>query len=109
MLTREIQYAISAVPIKRSSHYVKGVMIGAMSTMGIAFVVLLSFLWICLLSKKERAAKRYTEVKKQVYQEASKSNSFSNLSNCTFQSSKSFTLNRHQTYYIPWRSSIPVI
>lgn len=90
MLTGEIQYAISAVPIKRSSRYIKGVMIGAMATMGIALVVLLSFLWICLLSKKERAAKRYTAVKKQVDQEASKPNSFSNLNNCTFQSPKSF-------------------
>ncbi|XP_048329000.1 LRR receptor-like serine/threonine-protein kinase FEI 2 [Ziziphus jujuba] len=61
----------AAVPTKRSSHYMKGVMIGAMSTMGLALVVILSFLWICLLSKKERAAKRYTEVKKQVDQESS--------------------------------------
>ncbi|KAF3437787.1 hypothetical protein FNV43_RR20543 [Rhamnella rubrinervis] len=61
----------AAVPIKRSPRYIKGVMIGAMSTMGIALVVLLSFLWIRLLSKKERAAKRYMEVKKQVNQEAS--------------------------------------
>lgn len=57
----------------------KGVMIGAMSTMGLALVVILSFLWICLLSKKERAAKRYTEVKKQVDQESSKPDALSNL------------------------------
>lgn len=75
-----------AVPIKQSSHYIKGVMIGAMSTMGIALVVLLSFLWICLLSKKERAAKRYMEVKKQVDQEASKPDSSSNLNKHAFQS-----------------------
>ncbi|KAK2663951.1 hypothetical protein Ddye_002525 [Dipteronia dyeriana] len=61
----------AAVPTKRSSHYMKGVLIGAMSTMGLALVVLLAFLWICLLSKKERALKRYTEVRKQVSQEAS--------------------------------------
>ncbi|OMP04906.1 hypothetical protein COLO4_09206 [Corchorus olitorius] len=56
-------------PTKRSSHYIKGVLIGAMSTMALVLVVLLAFLWICLLSKKERAAKRYTEVKKQVQQQ----------------------------------------
>ncbi|CAK7322885.1 unnamed protein product, partial [Dovyalis caffra] len=60
-----------SVPTKRSSHYIKGVLIGVMSTMAITLVVLLAFLWICLLSKKERAAKKYTEVKKQVHQEAS--------------------------------------
>jgi len=43
-----------------------------MSTMAITLLVLLIFLWICLVSKKERAAKKYTEVKKQVDQEASK-------------------------------------
>ncbi|KAJ8771878.1 hypothetical protein K2173_027055 [Erythroxylum novogranatense] len=61
----------AAVPAKRSSHYVKGILIGVMSTMALTLVVLLAFLWICLLSKKERAAKKYTEVRKQVHQEAS--------------------------------------
>lgn len=42
-----------------------------MSTMGLALVVLLALLWVWLLSKKERTAKRYTEVKKQVDKEAS--------------------------------------
>ncbi|XAR50093.1 Non-specific serine/threonine protein kinase [Bertholletia excelsa] len=58
-------------PTKRSSHYIKGVLIAVMSIMGLLLITLLIFLWIWLLSKKERAAKRYTEVKKQVYQETS--------------------------------------
>ncbi|KAL2453548.1 Leucine-rich repeat protein kinase family protein [Abeliophyllum distichum] len=61
----------AAVPTKRSSRYIKGAVIGAMSTLGFAFVVLLGFLWVRLLTKKERAAKRYTEVKKQVQQDPS--------------------------------------
>ncbi|KAJ7945962.1 Receptor-like protein kinase [Quillaja saponaria] len=61
----------AAAPTKRSSHYMKGVIIGAMSTMGLALVIILSFLWARLLSRKERAAKRYSEVKKQVDPEAS--------------------------------------
>ncbi|TYJ99108.1 LRR receptor-like serine/threonine-protein kinase FEI 2 isoform X1 [Cucumis melo var. makuwa] len=61
----------ASVPVKKSSHYIKGVLIGAMSTMGVALVVLVPFLWIRWLSKKERAAKRYTEVKKQVVHEPS--------------------------------------
>ncbi|KAE9602168.1 putative protein kinase RLK-Pelle-LRR-XIIIa family [Lupinus albus] len=58
-------------PTKRSSHYMKGVVIGAMSLTGLALVVILSFLWIRLLSKKERTVRKYTEVKKQVDPEAS--------------------------------------
>lgn len=50
----------------------KGVLIGAVATMGLAFVTILSFLWIRLLTKKERVAKKYTEVKKQVDPAASK-------------------------------------
>ncbi|XP_068306679.1 LRR receptor-like serine/threonine-protein kinase FEI 2 [Pyrus communis] len=61
----------ASVPSKRSSHYIKGVLIGAMSALGIAFFILLTFLWVRLPSKKERVAKKYTEVKKQVNQEAS--------------------------------------
>ncbi|KAE9467289.1 hypothetical protein C3L33_00798, partial [Rhododendron williamsianum] len=57
----------ATVPTKRSSHYIKGIVIGAMSILGLVLVVLLSFLWIWFLSKKERAAKKYTEVKKQVH------------------------------------------
>lgn len=60
-----------AVPSKRPSHYVKGLLIGAMSMLGVALLVLLAFLWVWSPSKKERAAKKYTEVKKQVEPEAS--------------------------------------
>ena len=42
----------------------KGVLIGAMAILGLALVIILSFLWTRLLSKKERAAKRYTEEQK---------------------------------------------
>ncbi|CAA3015267.1 LRR receptor-like serine threonine- kinase FEI 2 [Olea europaea subsp. europaea] len=61
----------AAVPTKRSSRYIKGAVIGAMSTLGFALILLLGFFWVRLLTKKERAAKRYTEVRKQVHQEPS--------------------------------------
>ncbi|XP_031104665.1 LRR receptor-like serine/threonine-protein kinase FEI 1 [Ipomoea triloba] len=61
----------ASVPVKKPSHYIRAVVIGAMSTLGVVFIVLLVFLWVWSVSKKERAAKRYTEVKKQVYQEPS--------------------------------------
>ncbi|XP_022135002.1 LRR receptor-like serine/threonine-protein kinase FEI 2 [Momordica charantia] len=61
----------ATVPVKRSSHYIKGILIGAMSTTGLVLVVLLAFMWARLLSKKERAAKSYMEVKKQKDREQS--------------------------------------
>ncbi|KAJ7956331.1 Receptor-like protein kinase [Quillaja saponaria] len=61
----------AAVPTKRSSHYMKGVLIGAMSTMGLALVIIIPFLWVSWVSKKERVVKSYTEVKKQVDPDAS--------------------------------------
>ncbi|KAG9129497.1 hypothetical protein Leryth_013069 [Lithospermum erythrorhizon] len=59
----------AAEPTKRSSHYIKAAVIGSMSTLGFVFVVLLLFFGVRLLTKKERAVKKYTEVKKQVPQE----------------------------------------
>lgn len=53
------------VPPKRSSHYTKGLLIGAISTAGFVLVILVVFMWTRLVSKKERTAKSYMEVKKQ--------------------------------------------
>lgn len=63
---------VSAVPTKRSSHYIRAAVIGAISTLGFVLIVLFIFLWIWLLTKKERTAKKYTEVKKQVHKEPCK-------------------------------------
>ncbi|XXG40162.1 hypothetical protein AAC387_Pa01g0948 [Persea americana] len=57
---------VSGVPTKRLSRYLNGILIGAMSTMGLALLVLLSFLWICLLSKKGKLSEKYTKVNKQL-------------------------------------------
>ncbi|KAK6929838.1 hypothetical protein RJ641_003932 [Dillenia turbinata] len=46
-------------------------LIGVMSILVVAFGILFGFIWVWMLSKKERAVKRYTEVKKQVELEAS--------------------------------------
>lgn len=56
---------------KKSSHYLKGLVIGAMSVLGLTIIVVLLFLLARLLTKKERAAKRYSDVKKQRVHEAS--------------------------------------
>ncbi|ESW10209.1 hypothetical protein PHAVU_009G190400 [Phaseolus vulgaris] len=62
----------AAVPARRSSHYVKWLLVGAITIMGLVLVITLSSLWICLLSKKERAARRYIEVKDQLNPESSR-------------------------------------
>ncbi|KAF6159926.1 hypothetical protein GIB67_033010 [Kingdonia uniflora] len=67
-----INYGVDApVSSKRSYHYLKGLFIGVLCTMAIALVVLLSFLWVRILSKKERAAKKYREFNKQTNREIS--------------------------------------
>nr|KAJ0213672.1 hypothetical protein LSAT_V11C400199280 [Lactuca sativa] len=55
---------------KHSSPFMKGALIAAMIALGLA-VVLFVLLLVFMLSKKERAAKRYVVVKKQVQQETS--------------------------------------
>nr|XP_043617683.1 LRR receptor-like serine/threonine-protein kinase FEI 2 [Erigeron canadensis] len=59
----------AAVP-KHSSRDLKGAVIGAMAAL-VLLLVLFVFLLVWMLSKKERAAKKYVVVKKQVHQETS--------------------------------------
>ncbi|KAI3785714.1 hypothetical protein L1987_44839 [Smallanthus sonchifolius] len=59
----------AAVP-KRSSHSLKGALIGVVTALVLALVFFV-FLLVWMLSKKERAAKKYVVVKKQVHQETS--------------------------------------
>nr|QAS62442.1 LRR receptor-like serine/threonine-protein kinase FEI 1 [Sedum alfredii] len=64
----------AAAPSKHSSsssHIMRYTIIGALSIVSLLMASLLVFLWIRLPSKKERAAKKYTEVKKQTLQEPS--------------------------------------
>ncbi|CAL9077078.1 LRR receptor-like serine/threonine-protein kinase FEI 2 [Musa acuminata AAA Group] len=60
---------ISSIPTKRSSHFLNGVILGAMTTMALALVSILGFLWICLLSRKEKLAENYVKVQKQLVQD----------------------------------------
>ncbi|KAL4199881.1 hypothetical protein AMTRI_Chr03g146990 [Amborella trichopoda] len=60
-----------AVPPRRAtSHYVNGVLIGAMSTLGLALFMLLSFLWICFLSRKGKLGKNYSNIGKKIDQDS---------------------------------------
>ncbi|KAG0466209.1 hypothetical protein HPP92_017789 [Vanilla planifolia] len=49
----------------RPSHFVNGIILGAMSTTGLVLVLLLGFLWLCLLSRKGKFGQRYVKMDKQ--------------------------------------------
>ncbi|KAL0914676.1 hypothetical protein M5K25_015044 [Dendrobium thyrsiflorum] len=53
-------------PGRPSSHFLNGVILGAMSTIGLAIILVLGFLWICLLSRKWKFGQRYAKVDKEV-------------------------------------------
>lgn len=63
---------ISSITQKRSSHFLNGIIIGAVTTMALALVAILGFLWICLLSRKGRFTRNYVKVDKDLVQDAGK-------------------------------------
>ncbi|XP_019706723.1 LRR receptor-like serine/threonine-protein kinase FEI 1 [Elaeis guineensis] len=60
---------IPPVSTKRTTHFLNGIIIGAMSTMALALVAVLGFLWICLLSRKGKVGGKYIKVDKQFVQD----------------------------------------
>ncbi|CAA6659052.1 unnamed protein product [Spirodela intermedia] len=56
---------------KKSSHYLNGILIGSMSTIGVALLVVLCVLWICLLSRSEKLSGKYFKVDKQLAEDSS--------------------------------------
>ena len=49
-----------------------GILIGSMSTIGVALIVVLCVLWVCLLSKNDKLSGKYFKVDKQHAEESSK-------------------------------------
>lgn len=91
------------VPVKRSSHYIKGLLIGAISTAGFVLVILLVLMWTRLVSKKERTAKSYLEVKKQNTRESSELHSYGEFLFKRMLQLTTLTIQcRCQAHYIPW-------
>nr|XP_029123441.1 LRR receptor-like serine/threonine-protein kinase FEI 1 isoform X2 [Elaeis guineensis] len=60
---------IPQIATKRTTHFLNGIIIGAMSTMALALVAVLGFLWICLLSRKGKVEGEYIKVDKQFVQD----------------------------------------
>ncbi|XP_078429887.1 leucine-rich repeat protein kinase family protein isoform X2 [Wolffia australiana] len=63
--------APSIGPTKKSSHYMNGVLIGSMTTVAVALLILLCVLWACLLSRNEKLRRKYLKVDKKHGQDSS--------------------------------------
>ncbi|KAK1266766.1 LRR receptor-like serine/threonine-protein kinase FEI 1 [Acorus gramineus] len=62
---------ISPVESKKSPHYLNGVLIGSLTTVGLALLVILSLIWVYLLSRKgRRLSDRYSKIDKPLVQDA---------------------------------------
>nr|QEM39041.1 LRR receptor-like serine/threonine-protein kinase [Triticum monococcum] len=55
----------------KTSHFLNGVVIGSMSTMAVALVAVLGFLWVCLLSRKKNGV-NYEKMDKQTLPDGAK-------------------------------------
>ncbi|XP_078148762.1 leucine-rich repeat protein kinase family protein isoform X2 [Carex rostrata] len=62
---------VSPIATNRTSHFLNGLIIGSMSTMAVAVVAVLVFLWICMLSRKRNFDGKYVKMDKQLAQDAS--------------------------------------
>jgi ABC-type glucose/galactose transport system permease subunit len=50
---------------KKTSRFLNGVVIGSMSTLALALIAVLGFLWICLLSRKKSVGGNYVKMDKK--------------------------------------------
>jgi hypothetical protein len=56
---------VSPINNNKASHFLNVVVIGSMSTMALALIAILGFLWICLLSRKKNIGGNYVKMDKQ--------------------------------------------
>jgi hypothetical protein len=47
------QTGVSPISSNKTSHFLNGIVIGSMSTMAVALIAVMGFLWVCLLSRKK--------------------------------------------------------
>ncbi|KAJ3674652.1 hypothetical protein LUZ60_005268 [Juncus effusus] len=66
-----ISPGVSPMETNRTSHFLNGVIIGSMSTMAFALVLILVFLWICMLSRKRSSGGKYVKMDKNLAQDSS--------------------------------------
>lgn len=56
----------------KTSHFLNGVVIGSMSTLALALIAVLGFLWICLLSRKKSVGGNYVKMDKKTVPDGAK-------------------------------------
>ncbi|KAF8655920.1 hypothetical protein HU200_060875 [Digitaria exilis] len=56
---------VSPINNNKTSHFLNGIVIGSMSTLAVALIAVLGFLWICLLSRKKSIGGNYVKMDKQ--------------------------------------------
>jgi hypothetical protein len=59
------QIGVSPINNNKTSHFLNGIVIGSMSTLAVALIAVLGFLWICLLSRKKSIGGNYVKMDKQ--------------------------------------------
>ncbi|GJN35634.1 hypothetical protein PR202_gb24428 [Eleusine coracana subsp. coracana] len=55
---------VSPINNTKTSHFLNGIVIGSMSTLALALIAILGFLWICLLSRKKSIGGNYVKMDK---------------------------------------------
>ncbi|PUZ68074.1 hypothetical protein GQ55_3G486000 [Panicum hallii var. hallii] len=63
---------VSPINNNKTSHFLNGIVIGSMSTLAVALIAVLGFLWICLLSRKKSIGGNYVKMDKQTVPDGAK-------------------------------------
>ena len=77
------QIGVSPINNNKTSHFLNGIVIGAMSTLALALIAVLGFLWICLLSRKKSIGGNYVKMDKQTVPDGNESDTISYI--CLFK------------------------
>ncbi|TVU48754.1 hypothetical protein EJB05_00025 [Eragrostis curvula] len=56
---------VSPINNNKTSHFLNGIVIGSMSTLALALIAILGFLWVCLLSRKKNIGGNYVKMDKK--------------------------------------------
>lgn len=74
-----VEIGVSPINNNKTSHFLNGIVIGSMSTLALALIAVLGFLWICLLSRKKSIGGNYVKMDKQTLPDG---NEFDTISYC---------------------------
>ena len=75
-----VQIGVSPINNNKTSHFLNGIVIGSMSTLALALIAVLGFLWVCLLSRKKSIGGNYVKMDKQTVPEGNELTPFPTVS-----------------------------